>query len=474
MVLAAWLRFDGLARGTSDFVLPEHAQTGVETVFYSFHPDEETLVRAVLQLDNPLEPPLTAYGLLPMYLLRTVLEVACWATGREGLDIDSLVDRPFIFTVARITAVLLSWLSVWLVWGVGRRFFSGPVALLAAYFMAVAPVAVQQAHFYTVDGVFTFCALVFFCAALPALSTSQRGWYVLAGALVGATGAVRLNGLLLGLVLVAGHVLVAAEGAHRLSVRRTLLRSELWLAGAAAVLVLVILQPYLVIEPTLLGRSAGTDDFAYSVEIARGGILRPWSLVDVHTMPYLHYWTHLWPLGVGWPLTLVFGAALVYGIWQRQWVGRMFIVWVILVFVSVGGLHTKHVRYLLPLLPFLSLVGAEMLWRLAQRWRSGYAVLAAVALSTGVYGIAFAGIYSVEDSRIQAGRWIAENVPTGSVIGVESGGFSLRNVISPARHRENIIPVSTLLARVGICCAKPRADIYIANWATPIILPLPG
>ena len=39
MVLAAWLRFDGLARGTSDFVLPEHAQTGVETVFYSFHPD---------------------------------------------------------------------------------------------------------------------------------------------------------------------------------------------------------------------------------------------------------------------------------------------------------------------------------------------------------------------------------------------------------------------------------------------------
>ncbi|MDB4698669.1 hypothetical protein OAF45_00835, partial [Candidatus Latescibacteria bacterium] len=53
MVLAAWLRFDGLTRGTSDFVLPEQTQVGAETVFYNFHPDEETLVRAVLRLDNP-------------------------------------------------------------------------------------------------------------------------------------------------------------------------------------------------------------------------------------------------------------------------------------------------------------------------------------------------------------------------------------------------------------------------------------
>ena len=67
------------------------------------------------------------------------------------------------------------------------------LSLLAAYFTAVAPVAVQQAHFYTVDGVFTFCAVAFFCAALPALATSHRGLYLLAGALVGDAGAVLTN-----------------------------------------------------------------------------------------------------------------------------------------------------------------------------------------------------------------------------------------------------------------------------------------
>ena len=70
LVLGCALRFVGLTRGTSDFVLPSPARTGSGEAFYNFHPDEETLVRAALQLQSPFEPPLTAYGMLPMYLAR--------------------------------------------------------------------------------------------------------------------------------------------------------------------------------------------------------------------------------------------------------------------------------------------------------------------------------------------------------------------------------------------------------------------
>jgi hypothetical protein len=61
----------GSSRGASDFVPTE---TGT-TAFYAFHPDEETLIRAALDLNlrSPLDPPLTAYGLLPMYMARAVL-----------------------------------------------------------------------------------------------------------------------------------------------------------------------------------------------------------------------------------------------------------------------------------------------------------------------------------------------------------------------------------------------------------------
>ena len=48
-------RFYGHGRDLSHFVLPERvAEYGIATDFYEFHPDEETLVRAALQLETPL------------------------------------------------------------------------------------------------------------------------------------------------------------------------------------------------------------------------------------------------------------------------------------------------------------------------------------------------------------------------------------------------------------------------------------
>ncbi len=42
---------------------------------------------------------------------------------------------------------------------------------------------------------------------MRATRTGERYWYVLAGLLVGVLGAVRFNGLVLGAVLFAGHLL---------------------------------------------------------------------------------------------------------------------------------------------------------------------------------------------------------------------------------------------------------------------------
>ena len=98
LILGCVLRFVGLTRGGSDFVLPEQARTGVGEVYYQFHPDEETLVRAALKLSSPLEPPLTAYGMLPMYLARGVLEGVF--LGRSVLPVGQ--DRVLILEVIRV------------------------------------------------------------------------------------------------------------------------------------------------------------------------------------------------------------------------------------------------------------------------------------------------------------------------------------------------------------------------------------
>ena len=119
----------------------------------------------------------------------------------------------------------------------------------------------------------------------------------------------------------------------------------------AALAALLVLEPYLLTAPEVLQRNDFSDDFGYSVQVARGEILRPWSLADMHTVPFLHYWTQLWPQAVGIPLTVLFALGLAYALWRREWRGLVLVCWCGLYFLTIGGLHTKHVRYLLPLLP---------------------------------------------------------------------------------------------------------------------------
>ena len=88
-------------------------------------------------------------------------------------------------------------------------------------------------------------------------------------------------------------------------------------------------------------RADSTDDLLYSIQVARGEFLRLWSLVDVHTVPYLHYWTTLWPLGVGWPLTGVFVLAIGYALWRRSTPGLLLLLWTGIYFLLIGGLLSR-------------------------------------------------------------------------------------------------------------------------------------
>ncbi len=450
LLLGAGLRFAGLTRGTSDFVLPEAQQQGVERAFYTFHPDEETLIRAALTLDwqSPFDPPFTSYGLLPLYLARTVLvgvpvvnegpEAREWSWRVSGLV--TLADpeaRRRIYLRVRVLAALVGCALPALVLVLGQRLLGPTPALLAASFVAFAPLAVQQAHFFTVDGFFAFFALVFFCALHWALERPTYSRYVLVGLAIGAAAAVRLNGMALGLALIVGH---CAEGGWR-QVPLRLRDLKLWAAALAALGLLLVLQPYLLWAPERLWQKISVDDFAYVVDVVvRGTILVPFSLADMHTVPYLHFWTHLWPQGVGWPLTLGFAGGMLWVLWHRRKGELPALVWCLVSLAMIGDMHSKYIRYVLPLLPLLSLFAAglcQVLWRRAML--VGGAVAAVLLGYTAFYGLAFTRIYLEEDSRIQAGRFLSAHAEDGARIGVESGGFSMKSLISGGRY----VPVNS-------------------------------
>ncbi|MEW6754845.1 MAG: glycosyltransferase family 39 protein [Candidatus Latescibacterota bacterium] len=433
LLLGAWLRLAGWDRGT--VIYPPDEPSGVpQQRFLHFHPDEQTLIDAAGRLASPFHPPLTAYGMLPLYAARAAMGAAGVLTGGH-LDPDG---QSAVLAV-RLLSAALSVATLWLVWVVGRLAVGEVGALLGTAFVAGAPVAVQQAHFYTVDGLLAFLVAAVLWATLVALDRGRRWHYALAGALVGAAGAVRLSGLLLGALLAAGHVGVG--GATGWPARLHRLRAErLWVAGGVAALVVLVLQPYMIADPGWFRHSESTDDLAYSMSIARGEVLHPWSLVDVHTVPYLRYWTHLLPQGAGWPLTVAVSVGLVWGVWRGGLAGRLLAAWCLAYFLLIGGLHTKHVRYLLPMLPGLSLLaGGACAWLIRRQRLLGTLAAATVTAGSLAYGVAFTRIYRADDSRIQAARWLAEQAAPQAAVGVESGGFTMGSCLPAGRLR--VVPI---------------------------------
>ena len=60
----------------------------------------------------------------------------------------------------------------------------------------------------------------------------------------------------------------------------------------------------------------------------------------------------------------------------------------------------------------------------------------------------------VEDSRIQAARWIFAEVPSGQNIGVETGAFSVQGLIDSQRYGKHFIGSSRLFSTRGyLTCA---------------------
>ncbi len=300
-------------------------------------------------------------------------------------------------------------------------------ALLAVLLLALSPLAIQQAHFYTVDGVFSLLSLAMLLALVRALANGSVRAYAVAALLVGCAAAVRLNGLLLGGILVGAYAVVE----RREICLRTLVVPVL--CGLLAVCALALLQPYLLADPSVLWQQRSHGDFAFSLGIAKGDVLQTWTLVDVHTVAYWHYLATLLPLAMGWPLALVALVALVYGGWQGSLEKRLLLAWCALYFLLVGGLHTKPIRYLYPLLPLLALFAADFSLRVFSRRLHGIVFSAALAFCTVLQGVVFAQIYSEEDARIQAARWLAKQAPAAATIGLEKGAFTLHKSIGGER-----------------------------------------
>ncbi|MFH1140123.1 MAG: DUF2298 domain-containing protein, partial [Chloroflexota bacterium] len=154
----------------------------------------------------------------------------------------------------------------------------------------------------------------------------------------------------------------------------------------------------------------------------------PYTRQYIDTTPYWYHIQQLSLWGLGLPLGIVAWLGLLYGAFSslvRRRKGDLLILsWVLLYFLITGGFQVKFMRYMLPITPFLILMGSRMVFDVADiitksrprlaPWMIGGLVLLVGA--TAFYALSYVTIYSRPHPAVRASQWIHDNVPKGTVI----------------------------------------------------------
>jgi YYY domain-containing protein len=374
------------------------------------------------------------WGQWPIILLK----LGAVLTDNTGYSEQRLLGRQM--------SALADTLALAVLFLIGARLYNRRVGLLAAALSALAVMQIQQSHFMTSDNfAVLFTALAMYCA----VRVAQRGdwrWYALFGVCLGMTVASRIN-----LAPLAGMVVVAAVIAHAHADEGRKTRD--WTTMAQKVLMLcalagvVSLLTFRVTHPMSFRAETGdtsiftiepNKDWLDSLAVAQsessgiggGPPGEQWTNRPALVFP----WVNMVVWGMGLPFGLMAWAALAWAAWRLlsdEWRAHLLpVLWVCGYFLFMGTRWVKSVRYFLPIYPFLALLAAWALyeiWKKAQGARRGgqgnlapralylkplsISLFAIVLGGTLAWAWGFTSIYRNTNSRLQAVRWIYQNVP---------------------------------------------------------------
>jgi Dolichyl-phosphate-mannose-protein mannosyltransferase len=383
-------------------------------------PDELLLIGVVIGFfrgdPNPHffeYPTLYLYVLAGVYCLfyaRSML--AGWVRDSAEFAASFKVNFVPFFLAARATAAVLGGATVALVHAIARPLFGVSAGLLAALFMAVAFLHVRDSHYATTD-----VPMVFFVAAamlaIVRVHCYRRAFDArLAGVLAGCAMGVKYNAVMLVLPM------AIVEGIHawqlRRDWRRLLRETHLFRMAACCILMFLAGSPYLLLDYGRALHDLRSLQASTSMGMTPPELLgRGWTYHLPHSLWY----------GVGWPMLVSALAGMVWMAARHPGTALVLGSFPLAYYVAAGAGYNVFVRYMIPVVPFLcifagyfvasmaSALGRTM--RLRPAWVAAVVGLAVAALPAWNV-VRFDRLLTQEDSRIEVGRWLMENVPAGA------------------------------------------------------------
>lgn len=385
---------------------------------FATHPDEARYLHAgigILQTGD-LNPGWFHQPSLYTYLITTLLALYArllalptTALFRPPYHFDGLIAQPDLFLVARLVTALLGVATVALVLRLGRHWFGWAGALFAAALLAVSALHVSASHFIATDVPVAFFILITIALASRLGTTGAPRDYWLAGAFAGLAVGTKYSAYVVSLPLALAHLYAWRAG------RAPLIGTRLLALAAAGIAAFLLTTPYALLDSTQFLHDVRLEWTHHRVtgHIGAEGESARWLLARLLNSP------DRW-------LTLTGLAGFAIALWQRHRPLLLTLTFVVAYFISMSLNIVRFERFLIPLLPPLALAAGYALAKIRLRLPENIArtavpliallLLAEPALGTWQVDRALAG----SDTRDVARRWLADNVPPGARIAVET------------------------------------------------------
>ncbi len=308
-----------------------------------------------------------------------------------------LVARIVSATAGVATVALVGWL-LW-------QAHSARAGLLGAALAAVVPLEVIQSHLVSVDILLSTGIVLCLVLSWRLARSGTSAAALAAGLVAGLTFGTKYTGLAVTVPI----AWAAAEAAWRERSLATLTRLVVLLLLGFA-LGFTIACPICVFSPQRLLRSmsmlttAGNfENLAFwRVELVPG--------LGIRGKPYIYQIFVALPYALGWPLWLAAGAGLVSALRRHDLTDRILLLALVAYLLPIGLSAFDALRYLLPLLPILSLLAARFLAGPAGSGGRARLALAVLILAyTGALTVSQVGRFSFQQQH-EVAAWIEASV----------------------------------------------------------------
>jgi len=407
---------------------------------FAYHPDEQQYVSPAIEVVSGDFEPLAYYNpALYVYVLGAVygltyLGLTLFGAFPVHFDLSAAWGAPMLpwisglLFLARYTTAASSVLTTLLVYQLGRYAYSRETGLGAAIIYGLTFLPAREAHFAVSDTPVALGVAVTLYVCLKIVRRGRWSDYVWAGLALGLAAATKYTAALLVLPLGTAHLL---SRRYQTWPQRL---GEAWRvigAGLVAVAGFLLASPY-----TVLAYDEFWADFSENLNSARIGFQG----LDLDPAGGAIFYLKALIWGMGWPVLILFLAAIGLALWRRRRVDIVLLVLPVIGMFYMQRQAMYFVRWLTPFLPALAVLGAETAhvatrrvsgWLPRQAIRQPFAsvvsrvsllpiiLVTALTLPSTYVALSADYVFSQPDTRTEALNWIRDNIPPSSIVAAE-------------------------------------------------------